>query len=281
MNYTPAQWVVDAKEKYGDKFVAVYRWDEAGGDQLDNSKYQEVKSASSYTQAAERYVDVLNPEIEYYQNAGIDVLTADYGLYWFDYQAGYDAVLAEFGWNNSREQQIALVRGGARTFDRDWGAMITWTYSNFTGSPYIESGTELFDDLLLAYNNGAKYAIVFDYPKVDSAQYGILTQDHLTALHKFWNYSSSYGRVDTEYKNVKTAYVLPADYGFGFRNPSDTVWGLWSGDSQTRGIYSDVDSLIRQKGAGFDIVCNYPTLLADAKGRYEELIFWNGTRVNP
>ena len=48
-NYTPAQWVVDAKEKYGDKFMAVYRWDEAGGDQLDNSKYQEVKSASSYT----------------------------------------------------------------------------------------------------------------------------------------------------------------------------------------------------------------------------------------
>ena len=110
---------------------------------------------------------MLNPEIEYYQNTGIDVLTADYGLYWFDYQAGYDAVLAEFGWNNSREQQIALVRGGARTFDRDWGAMITWTYSNFTGSPYIESGPELFDDLLLAYNNGAKYAIVFDYPKVD------------------------------------------------------------------------------------------------------------------
>ena len=153
---------------------------------------------------------MLNPEIEYYQNTGIDVLTADYGLYWFDYQAGYDAVLAEFGWNNSREQQIALVRGGARTYDRDWGAMITWTYSNFTGSPYIESGTELFDDLLLAYNNGAKYAIVFDYPKVDSAKHGILAQDHLTALHKFWNYSSSYERVDTEYKNVRMAYVLPA-----------------------------------------------------------------------
>ena len=112
--YTPAQWVVDAMEKYGDKFMAVYRWDEAGGDQLDNSRYQEVKSASSYTYAAERYVDVLK-EIEYYQNAGIDVLTADYGLHWFDYQVGYDAVLAEFGWNNSREQQIALVGGHERS----------------------------------------------------------------------------------------------------------------------------------------------------------------------
>ena len=103
----------------------------------------------------------------------------------------------------------------------------------------------------------------------------------MTALISFWNYSSSYERVDTDYKNVKTAYVLPADYGFGFRNPSDTVWGLWSGDSQTRSIYSDVDNLIRQKGANFDIVCDYPTLMADAKGRYEELIFWNGSQIHP
>ena len=44
---TPAQWVADAKEKYGDKFVAVYRWDEPGGDQIDHSKYQEVKAPAA------------------------------------------------------------------------------------------------------------------------------------------------------------------------------------------------------------------------------------------
>ena len=31
-NYTPAQWVSDAMLKYGDKFLAVYSWDEPGGD---------------------------------------------------------------------------------------------------------------------------------------------------------------------------------------------------------------------------------------------------------
>jgi hypothetical protein len=274
-NYTPAQWVSDAKAKYGDKFVAIYRWDEAGGDQLDNSKYQELKSAGSYSEVAQKYVNVLSPEVQYYHDTGVNVVTADYGLHWFDYQAGYDTVIAEFGWNNSRQQQIALVRGAAQAHDKDWGAMITWTY---TQEPYIESGPKLYDDLLIAYNNGAKYAIVFDYPKMSTANYGLLQEDHLNALKQFWNYSSSYGPT---HKNAKTAYVLPADYGFGFRSASDTIWGLWSADATAQDIYNDVELLIRQKGADFDIVCNNSTLVADSKGNYSELIYWNGTKVNP
>jgi hypothetical protein len=42
----------------------------------------------------------------------------------------------------------------------------------------------LYNDLVLAYNNGAKYAVVFDYPKLDTAKYGILMQDHLEAIKK-------------------------------------------------------------------------------------------------
>lgn len=278
---TPAQWVTAAKEKYGDKFLAVYRWDEAGGDQLDRSKYQEVTNASSYAEAAQKYTAVLNPEIKYYQNVGQNVLTADYGLYWFDYQAGYDTVLAEFGWNNSREQQIASVRGAARTFDRDWGAMLTWKYSNFTGSPYLGSGTEMYNDLLLAYNQGAKYAVIFNYPKMDSAQYGTLKTEHLTALKQVWNYSQTNGRLNDQYKNTKVAYVMPENYGFGFRSATDTVWGLWSTDTQTASIYKDVHGLTRQYGANFDIIHDKATLLADVGHRYETLIFWNGTTINP
>ncbi|HSV48904.1 MAG TPA: hypothetical protein VLH35_01185, partial [Candidatus Acidoferrales bacterium] len=204
-----------------------------------------------------------------------------YGLYWFDYQAGYDTVFAEFVWNNSREQEIALVRGAARAFDRDWGVMITWKYSNYTGSPYIESGTELFNDLLLAYNQGAKYAIVFDYPEIDSAEYGILKTEHLAALKQFWNYTNTHGRTNEAYKNTRIAYVLPENYGFGFRSATDTIWGLWSADSQAAGIYNDVQGLIRENGANFDIVCNNSTLVADVKDRYEQLIFWNGTIIMP
>jgi hypothetical protein len=279
--YTPEEWVYSAMEKYGDKFLAVYRWDEPGGDQIDHSRYQEVKAAQNYSDAARQYVDVLREPVQYYKNTGIPVLTADYVLYWFDYMVGYDAVLAEFGWNNSREQQIALVRGAARANDKDWGAIVTWTYSNFTGSPFIESPAELYDDLVLAYNNGAKYAVVFNYPELADAKYGILTQEHLDAIKDFSDYVARNPPSDASYRNVKTAYVLPADYGFGFRHPLDSIWGLWPSDSTSQHIYGEVEGLIEQKGAAFDVVCDYPALLADAKGRYDTLIYWNGTKINP
>ena len=54
--------------------------------------------------------------------------TSDYALYWFDYKAGYDTVFTEFGWNNSRQMDIALCRGAATVKGKDWGAIITWTY---------------------------------------------------------------------------------------------------------------------------------------------------------
>lgn len=274
-DYTPTQWAADAKVKYGEKFLAVYRWDEPGGDQIDSSKYKEVKSAANCTDAAQQYADVLGPEIEYYHQAGVNVLTADYGLYYFDYKAGYDTVLAEFGWNNSRQQQIALARGAAQQYNRSWGTMVTWTYSE---EPYIESGSELLDDLVLAYDNGAKYAFVFDYPKVETAKYGLLAEEHLSAMKQFWNYTCTYSPIS---KTAETAYVLPEDYGFGFRSGTDTVWGLWKADHVTRDIYSDVNMLIQQKGTGFDILYDNPTLVRDSKGHYRELIYWNGSRATP
>ena len=223
-DYTPAQWVKDAMVKYGDKFLAVYRWDEPGGDQIDASKYQIARNATNYSDVSATYTRGLGSYVQYFTNTGQTVLTADYELYWFDYQAGYNAVLCEFGWNNNRQIQIALCRGAARAEGTDWGAMLTWTtYSD----PYIENSTAMYNDLLLAYNNGAKYDIVFDYPG-NVSQYGILTSQHLEKLKDFWNYISSNAPTDANYEKVQTAYVMPADYGFGFRYSTDNIWGLWS-----------------------------------------------------
>lgn len=274
-DYTPAQWALEAQQRYGDKFLAVYRWDEPGGDQLDRSKYQEVTNATDYADATAKYIDALREPVQYYQDVGQKVVTADYGLYWFDYKAGYDVVLAEFGWNHSRELQVALCRGAARTNDKDWGAMMTWTYSQ---PPYIESGEALYADLVFAYNNGAKYAVVFSYPEIETAKYGILCQEHLDALKRFWAYVSN-NESATENRNMRVSYVLPADYGFGFRSPEDTIWGLWKADNIATSVYSDVNN--RQYRGDFDILFDYPTLTTDARGRYDLLIYWNGTQINP
>ena len=202
------------------------------------------------------------------------MLTPDYLLYWFDYKAGYTSVLTEFGWNNSREQQIALCRGAARANNKDWGAMITWTYDQY---PYIKNETALYNDLLLAYNNRAKYSIIFSYPSI-AGDYGILDQKHLDAIKQFWDYQSSHAPSNANYENVQTAYVMPANYGFGFRSAQDNIWWLWSADNQSQKIWSDVNALIKQYGSNFDIVFDDPQFNQAILNRYDTLIYWNGTQ---
>jgi hypothetical protein len=271
-NYTIFDWMVEAKQKYGDKFLGVYRYDEPGGNQMDQSSSRLVKNATSYADAVANYTKGLGIIIEYYLNYSPKMFTADYGLYWFDYKAGYSAVFAEFGWNHSRPLHIALCRGAAKAYNKDWGAIVTWEY---TDEPYIESGEELYDDMILAYKTGAKYIVVFDYPKI--GQYGILneTKGHFGALKDFWNYVHSnpqeHGVIQGE-----VAYVLPQDYGFGFRNAEDKIWGLWNDDLSPK-VWADANTLINQYGSRLDIVYSDPEIMDAVRSRYDRLFFWNGT----
>jgi len=169
-----------------------------------------VGETANYSYAAEQYVELLYGHLAYYLYVSPSVLTADYGLYWFDYIGGYNSVLAEFGSNQSREINVALCRGAALARNRDWGTIITWKYND---TPYVESPSELYQDLVLSYRAGAKYAVVFDYPKV--GQFGILNQTHLDKLKDFWNYVQS-NPGEHGIDSAEVAYVVPADYGFGF-----------------------------------------------------------------
>jgi hypothetical protein len=288
--YPSKAWLGNASAKFGDKFLGLYNYDEEGGKQLDQAKYPLVKAsdlsveaiaAKNYSDAAYKYVMDLN----WWLRSGpfsitkhfdyptqYQLFTSDYALYWYDYAAGYDTVFAEFGSNYSQQLNVALCRGAATSFGKDWGVIIAWKYRQ---PPYIESGPDLYKDMVYAYQNGAKYITIFDSD--ENYTQSILQQEHFDALKQFWQYTKDNPR-DISQTSERTAYVLPEDYAFGFRGPQDRIWGLWGPDSVTTGICSNLSVLLGQYGNNLDIV--YPNGTQTALG-YRNVIYWNESIVEP
>jgi hypothetical protein len=273
------EWLEDAKKRWGDRFLGIYAFDEAGGYQLDSQEYREVTHADNYTDAANQFVSntsrVLNWYTRYYTNStSFPLFTSDYTLYWFDYKAGYDVLLAQFGWNYSRQLNAALCRGAATVQNKDWGVMITWTYTN---PPYIESGPKLYEDLILAYENGAKYIVIFDSNKEYTQ--GILEKEHLDALEQFWQYVQDNPRQSTPIGD-RIAYVLPKDYGYGFRGPNDKTWGLWEADALSYNLSVSISSLLEEYGTKLDIIYDDGLQPNNTYG-YSKLVFWDSPSPSP
>jgi hypothetical protein len=212
--YPSRQWFEDAKNSWGNSFLGIYFYDEPGGKQLDQTSYPLVTSADNYSDAANKYVSNLNWWLrsgptaitKSFGNSEYQLFTSDYSLYWYDYEAGYDTVFAEFALNYSRQLNIDLVRGAATVQNKDWGIMITNT---FTEQPYMESGPDLYKDMVLAYENGAKYIIVFD--SNPNWTQNVLQQGQLDAMKQFWQYAQTNPRVISPVSD-RSAYVLPQDY---------------------------------------------------------------------
>ena len=195
--------------------------------------------------------------------------TSDFALFWFDYKAGYDVMLAQAGLNQSLAQDIALVRGAAKVQNKGWGAIVTWTYDN---PPYLEGGDKLYQDMLTAYENGAKYIMVFNYPQIND--YGVLTQEHFEALEKLWNKIQTTSNQNPI--SAQTVLVLPRNYAWGMRYPDDTIWGLWSADEKAPQVWNATRTLLNRYGSLLDIVYDDPAYsLAD---KYSEIYYWNNIR---
>ena len=299
------QWT----QRWGDKFLGIYYNDEPGGIQLDgswrqfyeyaiknlgNSSFPALQSLNEIAQKLTLYVengtkpspDDYELEAEFFMDyvithdqgiesltaAGIRSFTSDYGLYWWDYKGGYDVMLAELGWNVSVAEQIALVKGAARLQDKDWGAMVTWKYRS---PPYLDSGDEIYNQMLISYQAGAKYIAVFNYP-YEGGAYGTLTDEHFAALQRFWNDITTKQYADLS--SPQAALVLPKNFGWGLRNPNDTMWGFWLSDNRTNQVAVVTAMCIYYYGVNLDIVYEdsaYPI----TNVAYQKVYYWNATAI--
>jgi hypothetical protein len=267
-----ASWTEMANQKWGKHFLGYYAFDELGGWQIDMHEWRMVLNANNYTDAANSFVNMsswyLNRFSRFRNTTQFNLYTSDYALYWFDYAAGYDTVFTEFCWNYNRQLNIALCRGAANAHGKDWGVIITWTYDK---PPYLESGEKMYEDLVLAYNNGAKYILVFDGNEGWTSS--VLKQEHFDALKRFWSYIKENPR-QIKPASDRVAYVLPKDYGYGFRGPNDKIWGFWGADSLTNKTCGDINNLLALYGEKIDIIYDNSLLPTIATG-YSKVFFWN------
>jgi hypothetical protein len=201
----------------------------------------------------------------------VKAFTSDYGLYWFDYLGGYDVVLAEFGWNHTDIQHMGLVRGAANLQGKSWGAMLTWKSDK---APYLASGEEMYNQMALAFNGGAEYVAVFNYsPKGDGV--GLLQDEHYKALERFWNEHVVPNNGKAQNVKAEASLILPKNYGWGMRNPDDTVWGFWKADANSTQVWSTLQEALKKYGEKLDIV--YDDSTYQVAGRYSQNLFWNQT----
>lgn len=126
-----------------------------------------------------------------------------------------------------------------------------------------------------SYECSAKYVILFNYAPDMTGAYGTLQDEHFKALERFWNDVAHNGSVVRGGIKAEAVLVLPKDYGWGMRNPTDSIWGLWKADNSSQQIWTQLQDKLGQYGQKLDIVYDDPAF--SVEGKYANIYFWNGT----
>ncbi len=274
-------WVEMAKELWGNRFLGVHYYDEPGGIYIDldwdermlprNTTFAEL----TYDTAANMFIGGFHIDdgFETIKANSLDAFVSDYALYWFDYLAGYDVVLAQAGWNHTLAQDIALLRGAARMQNKRWGEMVTWKYRQ---PPYLDSGENIYEQMHTAYECGAEYFMIFNFPTLEGNPYGIMLEEHFEALERFWNDVVKNTEVVHGSVEAEAALVLPKNYGWGMRHQKDKIWGWWGPDEKSDQIWTLSRQLLEQYGTKLDIV--YDDLAFPLQDKYQQIYYWNHTK---
>jgi hypothetical protein len=288
-------WLDFAKQRWGDQFLGIYYYDEPGGIQLDynwsryfeylklqNSPLYQLHAsameafmngslAKDYDLAANMFVNRIQNDsgIKELKNHAVTTFTSDYGLYWFDYLGGYDVMFAQIGWNESLSKSFGSVRGAAQMQDKSWGAIITWKYNQ---PPYLDSGEEIYKQMISAYQAGAEYIAVFNYPYYDDNPYGLLLEEHFEALEQFWTDITTHKDLVHGSVEAEAALVLPMNYGWGMRYPNDRNW-YWQAGERAEKIWNLSETLFLKYGDKIDIIYDDPTF--PMHDNYKKIYYWN------
>ena len=140
--------------------------------------------------------------------------------------------------------------------------------------PYLDSGEAIYSQMISAYEAGAKYIVIFNYPYSDGNPYGTMLDEHFEALAKLWN-DTIQGKVTHGSTRADAVLVLPKNYGYGLRHPEDKIWGFWGPDEKTPQIWSISQELLSKYGLRLDIVYDDPAF--PVAGKYQQIFYWNQT----
>lgn len=270
-------WVKTAGQRWNDSLLGVYYYDEPGGIWLETDWSQYTRAFnlnSTYASAANIFARGFqrDPGTVLLRNNSIPIVVSDWALYWFDYLSGYDVVFAEVGWNHTMQQDVALARGAATLQNKTWGVIVTWKY---TEAPYLASGDEVLGQMIDAYAAGAKYIVLFNYPQMEDNPYGAMKDEHFKALEEFWSQTVSKPAIQFGSASPSALLVLPSNYGWGMRNPNDTIWGMWGPDEKSPAIWNISRGLLDLYGFRLDIVYDDPNF--PIASYYTRVYYWNQT----